>query len=296
MNSGFYLALCAYAFWGLIPLYWKQLPPIGAFETLTMRILWGLPFVLLWVLGSGKWSELKNIFRSRKALGWLLITTLLISINWYTFVWAVFNNHLIESAMGYYINPLFNVFLGTVLLKEKLRNRQWIAVALACAGVLILGVGEWQRSFIALGLASTFALYGLCRKKAALSAQVGVSFELGALFFPALIGFFYLDSMGQTFFNHYSFGNQLNIAMAGPITIFPLVLFSFSVTKLKLSTMGIIQYVTPTLHFLIGHLIYGEPLDSHRVYAFAFIWPAVIIYLIDEISYQRTKRAAATSH
>lgn len=296
MNLGFYLALGAFSFWGLVPLYWKQLPTIGTYETVSMRIIWGLPFVIAWVWSSGRFSELKQVLRDLSKLKWLLGSTIMIALNWYIFVWAVFNNHLIESAMGYYINPLFNVFLGTVLLKEQLRMRQWVAVIMACLGVLILGAGEWQRSFVAFGLATTFALYGLFRKKASISAQVGVCLELSALVIPAFVLFFYLKSQGLTHFDQYQLGKQFNITLSGPITILPLVLFSFAVTRLKLSTIGIIQYITPTLHFFIGYFIYSEPMDSQRIYAFLFIWPAVIIYLFDELHYQRNKRVSSITH
>lgn len=252
-----------------------------------MRILWGFPIVLAWMVASGQSSSFKALFKKMSSLKWLIASTFLIAINWFTFVWAVFNNHLLESALGYYINPLFNVLLGTVFLQEKLRKNQWISVSLASLGVLILGFGEWNRSLIAITLAMTFALYGFCRKKAAVPSQVGVTFELGALIIPSLMGLYFLQQNHLLTFSSASFMTQFNLTLAGPITILPLVLFSFAVSKLKLSTMGIIQYITPTLHFALGYLLYREALDVQRVTAFALIWPAVLLYLSDEIYFQK---------
>jgi len=293
MNQGLLLAASAYIFWGLIPLYWKQLPVASPWEMLVMRIIWGLPIVAAWMLLSGQSTQLKKVFKEFHTLKWLLASTTLIAINWFTFVWAVFNNHLLESALGYYINPLFNVLLGTVFLQEKLRKPQWTSVFMATIGVVVLGFGEWHRSLIAFTLAMTFALYGFCRKKAQIPSQVGVTFELGILFIPSVLGLICLNQNQMLTFSHAQLGTQFNLALAGPITIFPLVLFSFAIAKLKLSTMGIIQYITPTLHFALGYWLYKEQLDPQRLAAFALIWPAVALYLSDEIYYQKNKKGKA---
>ncbi|MFG6416400.1 EamA family transporter RarD [Roseateles sp. DC23W] len=274
MNSGILFALGAYLSWGLFPLYFRQIAAIPSLQIVAHRTLWSLVFVagVLLVTGHLKW------LRDVSAATWrrFAASALLIAINWLTYVWAVGHGHVIDASLGYFINPLVNVALGFALLGERPRPVQWFAVGLAAFGVLWLTVAGGRLPWVALVLAVSFGFYGLMRKTAALGALEGLSLETLILAPLALAGFAYWGWDGQL-------AGQTAVDWAwligtGPVTAGALLLFAAGARRLPLATLGIVQYVSPSLQFLLGVFLFREPMDATRLVAFGFIWAALAVY------------------
>lgn len=274
MNSGILFALGAYLSWGLFPLYFRQIAAIPSLQIVAHRTLWSLVFVagVLLVTGHLKW------LREVSAATWrrFMASALLIAINWLTYVWAVGHGHVIDASLGYFINPLVNVALGFALLGERPRRVQWFAVGLAAFGVLWLTVAGGRLPWVALVLAVSFGFYGLMRKTAALGALEGLSLETLILAPLALAGFAFWGWDGQL-------AGQTAVDWAwligtGPVTAGALLLFAAGARRLPLATLGIVQYVSPSLQFLLGVFLFKEPMDATRLVAFGFIWAALAVY------------------
>jgi chloramphenicol-sensitive protein RarD len=277
----------AYTCWGLFPLYWRPLQQVPALEILAHRIAWSLVFLgcLLIIKRHGRW--LLEALRQPALLARFTLSATLLSLNWFLYIWAVNSAHVVEASLGYFITPLVSVLLGRVALKERLRPAQRLAVALATAGVIWLTLSAGAAPWIALGLASSFGLYGLMRKLAPLGSLEGLTLETLALAFPAGGFLLWLELTNAGHFGHVPLSMDLLLAGAGIVTAVPLLLFASAARLLPLSTMGVLQFISPTLQFLLGAIFFGEPLHLGRLWGFALIWAAVALFARDGLASTR---------
>ena len=277
MNSGIIYALATYILWGLFPIYWKQLHHVSAAQLIGHRILWSFVMLMLVIIITRQWGKFKARLNAStfRAHG---IAALLLSINWLTYVWAVNNGYIIESSLGYFINPLFSVLLGMIFLKEKLRPFQWIPLGLATIGVLYLTFAYGRLPWIALSLAFSFGIYGLLKKKSTLGSLYGLTLETGIMLLPALAYLFYEMNRGQGVFLHLDARTDLLLIGAGAVTAIPLLLFAKAVQRIPLTVIGLMQYIAPTGQFLIGVLLYKEVFTSSQAIGFGIIWFSLILF------------------
>ena len=278
MRSGILYAALAFLCWGLFPLYFHALDEVPPLQILAHRMVWSLAFLLILLVLRRQWKWLEQVRRSRVFFSFVL-SALLLSANWLVYIWSVTNHHVIEASLGYFINPLVNIMLGYLILKERMRPAQWAAIAVAALGV---GWLTWQAGtvpWIALILAFTFGAYGLLRKTAALGALEGLSFETMVLF-PLAAGYvIWLTVNGQNMFlTTESDTTRWLLVMAGPFTAIPLLLFATGARKIPLSILGLLQYLSPTLQFLLGVLLFKEAFTADRLVGFALIWGALILF------------------
>lgn len=280
--SGMLYAAGAYILWGILPIYWKFIYFVPAYEILAHRIIWSFAFMVLVIMvlkkGSIFFREVREVLASRKKLTWLLAAAILISANWGIFIWAVTASRIVETSLGYYINPLLSVLLGIVVLKEKLSFWQIISVLLASLGVLYMTVHFGSIPWISLSLALTFGLYGLCKKRINISAMTSVTLET-LLAVPVCLWYVvYLDKVGSGAFSCSFDAATWFLLGAGVVTAIPLLLFSMGASRLSLSVLGFIQYFSPTLTLIIGVFLYHESFTHVHAVAFAFIWLALLVF------------------
>lgn len=285
MNRGVVYGLAAYILWGFFPLFWKQLHAVPAGEVVAHRIVWSLGFLALLHIVNRKWVWLETAARSPRVAGIFLCSSFLLGINWGLYIWAVQANRIVDASLGYFITPLINIALGLVVLKEKLRTFQVFAVILAAVGVMYFTVQFGSLPFIALALAFSFGLYGLIRKKAPLNSLDGLSLETLTLFLPALSYLVFLQSSGKGHWAHDPLMNTMLLTLSGAVTAIPLLLFGASARRVTLASVGIMQYLSPSLQFLIGVLIYHEPFSIQRLIGFIIIWIASLLYTIDSVRF-----------
>jgi chloramphenicol-sensitive protein RarD len=282
--SGVAFAAAAYLIWGLFPVYFRLLRGVPAPEILAHRIVWSAAFLVLLVTILGRWGEALRQLRVRGTLPALAASAIFISGNWLTYIWAVNSGHVLEASLGYFVNPLVTVLLGVAFLRESLTRGQRIAVGLATGGVLWLVVRSGQVPWIALGLAMTFALYGLVRKRLRVDATSGLLAEVCLLAPAALL---YLAVFrGEAHFGATPRFTAL-LASAGVVTAVPLLLFAAAVQRLRLSTVGLLQYLNPTMQFAIAVFVFHEPFGKDHAAAFACIWASLAIYTYEAITSQR---------
>lgn len=290
MHTGILYAALAFLCWGLFPLYFHAIDDVPPAQILAHRVVWSLLFLVIVLAVRRQWSWL-NLVRKPKVLMSFIASAFFLSANWGIYIWAVNSGHVIESSLGYFINPLVNIMFGYLLLKERLRGGQWAAIGLAALGVAWL---TWQAGalpWIALLLACTFGIYGLLRKTAALGALEGLSFETMVLFPLALVYVVWLTLHGQNaFLNASSDTTRLLLAAAGPITAIPLLLFAAGARQIPLSVLGLLQYLAPTLQFLLGVWIFHEHFDSGKLLGFALIWSALALYAAEGLLNSRKER------
>ncbi|OOY35467.1 hypothetical protein BOW16_04370 [Solemya velum gill symbiont] len=281
-------AAMAFLIWGVFPLMFKQVENIAALEVLAHRIIWALVFVMLLLAVRGRLGTLKEIFiENRKTLYMLLLSALFVSVNWLVFIWAVANEKVIEASLGYFINPLFNVLLGVIFLGERLRLVQWTAVAIALTGVLVLIFSHGIVPWVALALALTFGLYGLIRKQTKIGPVTGLAIET-LLLFPVAVGYIlFLFSYGDESFITGEPSARFWLVFVGIMTTIPLMLFAAGARKIRLSTLGIITYIGPTVQFLIAVYLFGEIFTQAYQVAFTAIWIALAIYAFDLYRHER---------
>ncbi|WP_340680606.1 EamA family transporter RarD [Paraglaciecola sp.] len=292
VKSGAIFALAAYFMWGVAPLYFKLLKAMPAQEILMHRIVWSALVLVILVLLSGKLEQVKSAVRNVKVMTILLISGLLLAVNWLIFIWAINSAHLLDASLGYYINPLINVFLGRLFFQEKLRRLQQVAVGLAFIGVAILVLSYGQVPWIALALALTFAFYGLLRKKVAVDSLPGLLLETLMMLPFALI---YWISFSSELSNLSTNELSLNISLicAGIVTTAPLLCFTAAARRLRYSTLGFFQYLGPSIMFVMAVWIFNEPLDQARLTTFVFVWLALLLFSYDSYrAYRRGKRQA----
>jgi chloramphenicol-sensitive protein RarD len=281
--AGIFNAVPAFLIWGLSPIYFKWLRAVPSFEILMHRMVWSFLFLIPIIAGLGYWSEFKSAISNLRTFGILLGTTLLVSCNWFLFIWAINTDRILETSLGYYINPLINVLFGMLFLKERLRRAQWVAVFLAGAGVAYSTIQFGTLPWISLVLALTFGFYGLIRKVAPVGALVGLTIETFIMSIPALIGLVYLNLKGEGAFSHFGISIDLLLSAASLVTALPLLLFTAGARRLHLSTIGILQYIAPSSTFLLAVFIYNEPFSTAKLWTFIMIWSALCIYSVDSI-------------
>lgn len=278
INRGILYAFGTYLIWGFLPVYLKALKQVPAMQILGHRIVWSLAFLFLILAWRKDWLPLRQALQARRTVAIYFITGCLLGVNWLTYIWGVNSGFIVETSLGYFINPLVSVLFGLVFLGERLRPWQWLPVGLATAGVLYLTVTYGALPWIALLLAGTFGLYGLVKKVAPLGSLHGLTLETGVLFLPALAYLVWVEAQGAGAFGHASPGLTVLLSLAGVVTAVPLLLFGAAVRQVPLSVMGLMQYLAPTCQFLLGVLVYGEPFTPERLVGFSLVWAALLIF------------------
>lgn len=292
MNKGIAYAIGAFTLWGLLPVYWKLLQHVPSVQLLGHRIVWSFVFLVL-VLWLGRRSGgIRAALRKPRVLGWYVLTAALIAVNWLTYIWAVNAGFIIETSLGYFINPLLSVALGVLFLRERLRRGQWAAIALATAGVLYLTFVYGAFPWIALTLAITFGVYGLVKKVAPLDSVNGLAVETAILFVPALGYLLSAEFGGDGAFVHAGLLSDVLLVGAGPVTTIPLWLFAAAARRIPLSQIGLLQYIGPTLQFSLGVAVYREPFSATRLIGFGIVWLALAIYTIEGAVVRRARLRA----
>jgi chloramphenicol-sensitive protein RarD len=281
MNEGLLYALGAYLVWGLFPLYWKLLKSVPATQLIGHRILWSFVLVVGVLLAMRKWNDFRAAASDRKTVRTYLIAAVLVGLNWYIYVWAVNAGCIVESSLGYFINPLLSVLLGVIFFRERLRPFQWVPVGLAAIGVAYLAVEYGRLPWIALSLAFTFGFYGLVKKMAPLNSFYGVALETGVLFVPALLFLVYQEWLGVGAFLHSPPALNLLMIGAGLVTTVPLVMFASAARRIPLSMIGILQYITPTLQFLLGVFVYKESFSATQAVGFGIVWVGLVVFWVE---------------
>ena len=276
-RSGFVLGLLAYALWGVLPLYFKAIAAVPAVDIVAHRVLWSLPFLAALIALSRAWPKVRKALGQRRTLGMLVVTALLIGGNWLLSVYAVTSGHILAASFGYYLNPLANVLLGRFVLKEQLNRLQWMAVAIAAAGISVLAAGALGQLWISLTLCVSFALYGLLRKVVPADAVTGLAIETGILFPLALLWLGGRVLAAEPVMGTNATQSGL-LLLAGIVSTTPLLLFTAAARRLQYSTLGMLQFLAPTLQFLIA-VSYGEPLRMAHFIAFPAIWIALALYV-----------------
>ena len=287
---GVIYAGAAFLIWGLAAMYWKELRSVPPLEIIAHRVAWSFFFLLPLIVLQREWADFVAILKNPRMILILLSSAILVGANWLLYVWAVNNNHLLQASLGYYINPLVNVVLGMVFLKERLRRPQIIAVLLAAASVLYLTVQYGQFPWIAISLALSFGLYGLIRKVAPASSLVGLTVETLLLSLPAIGYLIYLDIQGMGSVFRVSLNLDLLLIGCAPLTAVPLLFFTAGAKRLYLSTLGLMQYIGPSGMFLLAVFYYHEPFSTAQVWTFVMIWAALAVYSTDSVLYFRRQR------
>ena len=293
MSSGILYGLSAYVLWGMFPLFFKQLQAASAIEVVLHRMVWSLVFVLIVLAVLRRWNWLGDVRRSPALLGKFAVSALLLAGNWLSYVWAVNNGHVLDASLGYFILPLINVALGFVFLHERPRKAQWAAFALAATGVLWMAVQSGHVPWLALLIAMTFGFYGLMRKTATLGALEGMSLETMLLAPLAVVALLWAGPSGPgSQWPAHDAHTWLFFLLSGPVTAIPLLLFAAGARRVPLSTMGFLQYITPSILALMGVFLYGEPFAGPRAVGFVFIWVALLLYTAEGLWAGRRAAAA----
>ena len=292
MNKGIWYAIGAYAFWGLFPIYWRWLHQVAAIELISHRIIWSCVILFVVVLVTRQWKTFRQAVLAPRVLQIYSVAAVLLTINWFVYVWAVNAGFIVESSLGYFINPLISVLLGVIILRERLRPIQWLPVGLATIGVIYLTVAYGSLPWIALTLAVTFGTYGLVKKTAPLNSLYGLTLETSIVFIPALAYLVFVEMTSQGAFLHD--GTMADVLMmgAGVVTTIPLLLFASATRRIPLSLVGILQYIAPTLQFLLGVLVYGEPFTPTQFIGFGIVWLALIVFGVEGVINHRTQPVA----
>ncbi len=293
-RAGLGFGLLAYALWGVLPIYFKQVAQVPAIDIVAHRVIWSLPFLLALLAATRGWRQVRDGIGDRRTLLLLLTTSVLIAINWLLYVYAVTSGHILAGSLGYYLNPLMNLVLGRFILKERLTGLQWAAVAIAAAGVSVLAAGAGTTLWISLTLCVTFATYGLLRKIAEVDAIAGLSIETAVLF-PIAVGWLAIGAAAdQPVFGTTTAETWL-LCLAGLVSTTPLLLFTAAARRLRYSTLGMLQFLAPTLQFVLAVAVYDEVFTTAHAIAFAAIWTALLLYTSSLLRDLRAQRRAAAA-
>ncbi|MEP6761997.1 MAG: EamA family transporter RarD [Sporichthyaceae bacterium] len=287
----------AYLLWGLFALYFPLLKPASSVEIVAHRIVWSLLFLLVILGVQRNWGWLRELAADRRSLAILVTAAVLIAANWCLYIYGVNSKQVVETSLGYFINPLVTVLLGVVVLGERLRRTQWAAIGLGAIAVVVLAVDYGRPPWIALGLAFSFGLYGFLKNRVGgrVGAVQSLTVETAVLMLPALIWLVLLERRGDGQFGHSGTGHALLLASTGIVTAVPLILFAAAARRIPLSVIGLLQYLTPVLQFLTGVLLYDEPMPASRLVGFALVWAALSVLTVDSLQNRRRnqRRAAA---
>jgi len=294
-NKGLLYGILAYTMWGVLPIYWHLLGSVPPSQILVSRIIWSLIFLVILLSLRHRWSWVKPFIQQRKTLLIVGSAAILLSINWFIYIWAITAGFVIETSLGYFINPLVNVLLGTIVLKERLRTGQWLAIGVATLGVVYLTIDYGSLPWIALSLAFTFGFYGLLKKKVQLGSAESLTGEMAVLILPALTAssYFLLTGKAAMFNSNATIGVLL--VGSGVVTAIPLILFAAAAQRVPLSMLGLLQYIAPTLQFLIGVFILKEPFSVSSLIGYAIIWLALILYSLEGIWQRRSQLATVST-
>ncbi len=295
--KGLALAITAYVLWGFLPLYMKAVSHIGPVEVVAHRIIWSVPVAGILLVVLGRTKDLKAALRSPRMLGMAYVTAALISVNWAIYVWAIASGNALDAALGYYINPLFSIALAALLLREPLTRAQLVAVGLAALGVLVLVLEAGSLPWAALGLMISWGFYAFFKRSLPIGPNQGFLLEVLILLIPALA---YVTWLGASGFGHFGLGatDTMLLAGAGIVTAIPLLVYANGAKLVRLSTMGILQYIAPTMIFITAVAVFGEQIDRGRMFAFPLIWAALVVYsvpMIRQMRYQAKRARAAAS-
>ena len=286
-RRGLVFGASAYLLWGLFPLYWPLLEPASTLEMLAQRMVWSLVVMAILLRVSGGLSGVRAVFADRRQRLFLIAAAVVVTINWGTYIYGVNTHHVVETSLGYFINPLFTILLGVLVLGERLRPMQWVAVVIGFVAVLVIAVDYGHPPWIALILATSFGLYGFFKKQAAVGAVDSMAVETSVLFVPALVTLIVINAHGDLAFGRHGTANTLLLAGTGVVTIVPLLLFAASTRRLPLSTVGLLQYLAPVLQFAVGVGIRHESLPAAELVGFALVWVALIVLTVDGVRSQR---------
>ncbi|UCD98332.1 MAG: EamA family transporter RarD [Chloroflexota bacterium] len=293
MNKGVLFGIGAYLMWGFFPIYFKALHQVPPLQIMMHRIVWSFLFVIFIILIRKQWSRFVDSLRQPRILLTYTVTAFLLAVNWLIYIYGINSDQVVETSLGYFINPLLSVALGVIFLHERLRAMQWVPVALVGFGVIYLTLQYGEPPWIALALAFSFGVYGLLKKIAPLGALQGLSLETGIIFFPAVIYLLYAEFQGSGAFGHLGWQSNFLLAFVGVITALPLLFFGLAARSIPLTLLGILQYIAPTVQFLLGVFLYDEPFTINRLIGFAIIWLALIIFTVEGLQQRRKSAAAA---
>ena len=280
MKKGILYGIGAYLAWGFFPIYWKFLHHVPAVQLIGHRIIWSCLLLLVVIVLTKQWDEFRKTV-NLKVLRIYTIAAILIGINWLVYVWAVNSNFIVETSLGYFINPLLSVLMGVIFLKERLRLAQWIPVVLAAVGVTYLTFIYGRLPYIALTLAFSFGLYGLVKKLSPLGSLYGLTIETAILFVPALIYLIAMEANSTAAFLHTGISSDLLMIGAGVVTTIPLLMFASAAKSIPLWVVGLLQYIAPTIQFLLGVFLYKEPFSQHQLIGFGIVWAALIFFVVE---------------
>ena len=286
-RKGFLLGVAANGMWGLLPLYWTLLEPAGAAEILGHRVVWSLAVMAALVLAVRRGPQLRRAVATPRTRTLLTVAAVVIAVNWGTYIWGVNNGHVVETSLGYFISPLVTVLMGVVVLGERLRRPQWIALGLATVAVLGLTVEYGRPPWIALVLAFSFGTYGLTKKQANVGAVESLTVETAVLTPVALVYLGWLTSHGTLEFGQHGTGHTLLLLGAGVVTAIPLICFGAAATRISMTTIGLLQYLTPTIMFAIGVLVFHEPMPVLRWIGFGLVWAALAVFTVETLNHRR---------
>ena len=293
-SKGLVFGLTAYFIWGIVPLYWPHLQPASPLEILAHRVIWSLVLLGLIVGVQKSFPKVASVLRNPRSLSLLVLAAVLISVNWGIFIWASVTKHLLDSSLGYFITPLLSVALGVVFFKERLRSLQWLAVAIATASVIFLTVTLGTLPWVALSLATSFGIYGYIKKLANVPAIESLFIET-LLLAPVALGYlFWLAAHGQGSFGHQGMSHALWLASSGIVTAVPLLFFGAAAIRVPLTTMGMLQYLGPTLQYIIGLYVFHEPMSHIRLTGFILTWIAIGIFTFDALHRRQVTRSGST--
>ncbi|MGC4110957.1 MAG: EamA family transporter RarD [Nocardioides sp.] len=285
-RRGLTLGVAAYLMWGAFPLYWPLLEPAGAIEILAHRIAWSLVTMGLLVVLTGRSASFRAMLRDRRVVGLLTLAACLITVNWATYIWGVNNGHVVETSLGYFINPLVTVLMGVLLLGERLRRGQWVAVGVAATAVVVLTLDYGRLPWIALVLALSFGSYGLCKKQAGAPAVESITYETVVIGPFAAAYVVWLMATGSSNFGNHGAGHALLFVSTGIVTAVPLICFGGAAIRVPLTTLGLLQYLTPILQFALGVLHFHEDMPTGRWIGFALVWVALAVFTADSLTHR----------
>ncbi|MFF9347945.1 EamA family transporter RarD [Streptomyces sp. NPDC014734] len=290
-RAGLLSGVAAYGMWGVVPLFWPLLKPAGSVEILAHRMVWSLGVVAIALLVLRRWSWIGELIRQPRKLGLISVAAAVITVNWGLYIWSVNNGHVVEASLGYFINPLVTIAMGVLLLGERLRPAQWVAVGTGVAAVLVLAIGYGRPPWISLALAFSFATYGLAKKKVAMGGLESLTAETAVLFLPALGYLLWLGARSTSTFGSEGLGHAALLASTGVVTAIPLVLFGAAAIRVPLSTLGLLQYLAPVFQFILGIVYFHEEMPPERWAGFALVWLALTLLTWDAFRTVRRARA-----
>jgi chloramphenicol-sensitive protein RarD len=279
----------AYLLWGVFPLFWPLLEPAGTLEILAQRMLWSLLVMLAVLAATGGFGRVRAVLHDRRRTGLLATAAVLVSVNWGTYIYGTNSGHVVETSLGYFINPLFTILLGVVVLGERLRRAQWAAVAIGAVAVAVITIDYGRLPWIALTLATSFGLYGFCKKRAGVGAVDSLAIETGVMVVPAALTLVVIGAQGDLMFGRHGVGNALLIASTGVVTAVPLLLFAAATSRLPLSVLGLLQYLAPVLQFSMGVFVRHESVPFTEYVGFCLVWLALAVLIVDGLRAQRRR-------